>query len=233
MMARRFGRVSNYEEWCEPILVENTLDLLDKEIPKLKNRIDNVQLCFMTDPFMYGYDDIQEMSLNAIRKLNDSDIPCTVLSKGVLPIELGQLSKKNVYGITLISLNELYRYENEPGSAPYEERIKALKALSDEGYKTWVSMEPYPTPNVVEQDIQEILKEVDFVDRIIFGRTNYNSFVSSYPKVKDWYNERVLDVVSFCMENEIDYCIKQGTWTFDLSPQDYLRQQSEIVPNLL
>ena len=55
MMAKRFGRVKTYEEWCEPILVENTLELLEKEIPKLKHKIKNVQLCFMTDPFMYGY----------------------------------------------------------------------------------------------------------------------------------------------------------------------------------
>lgn len=229
MMARRFGRASNYEEWCTPVLVENTLELLDKEIPKLKDRIDNVQLCFMTDPFMYGYDDIQEMSLQAIQKLNDSNIPCTVLSKGILPAELGELSKDNVYGITLISLDESYRHEYEPGSAPYAERIKALKALSDKGYKTWVSMEPYPTPNVIDQDIREILMEVDFVDRIIFGRTNYNAFVSSYPNVKDWYNERVLDVVSFCIDKQIDYHIKKGTWTFDVKPQDELEQREATV----
>ena len=58
MMKKRFGQIKSYEEWLEPYLVENTLDLLDKEIPRLKNKIKSVQLCFTTDPFMYGYDEI-------------------------------------------------------------------------------------------------------------------------------------------------------------------------------
>jgi len=45
LMARRFGKVASYENWCEPVLVSNTLELLDKEIPRLKGKIDNVQLC--------------------------------------------------------------------------------------------------------------------------------------------------------------------------------------------
>ena len=36
LQKKRFGRVSSYEEWIEPKIVSNTLDLLDIEIPKLK-----------------------------------------------------------------------------------------------------------------------------------------------------------------------------------------------------
>lgn len=229
MMAKRFGIVHSYEEWCEPVLVSNTLELLDKEIPRLKDKINHVQLCFTTDSFMYGYDDICEMSLKAIERLNKDDIPCVVLSKGELPIELADLSDKNIYGITLISLDEEFRDEYEPGSAPYRKRIDALKKLHDKGCKTWVSMEPYPTPNLIEQDLWSILENVAFADRIIFGRANYNKTVSSYPNVKDWYNDRVLDVVSFCMEKDIDYHIKKGTWTFDSSPAVQLKQQEKVL----
>lgn len=213
MMAKRFGKVHSYEEWCEPVLVSNTLDLLDKEIPRFKNKIEHVQLCFTTDSFMYGYEDICEMSLKAIKRLNDDDIPCVVLSKGVLPLELAQLSEKNVYGITLVSLDESYRQEYEPGAAPYSERIAALKALHEAGCNTWVSMEPYPTPNIVEQELMPILESVSFADRVIFGRTNYNKTVSSFPDVKSWYNERAVEVVRFCTSKGIDYHIKKGTWT--------------------
>ena len=62
-MKKRFGKVSSYEEWLEPYLVENTLELLDVEIPKLKDKIISVQLCFSTDPFMYGYDEVGAMSI--------------------------------------------------------------------------------------------------------------------------------------------------------------------------
>lgn len=222
MMAKRFGTVRSYEEWCEPVLVSNTIELLDKEIPKLKDKINHVQLCFTTDSFMYGYDDVRDMSLCAIKRLNEDYIPCVVLSKGVLPLELAECSKDNVYGITLVSLDESYREAYEPGAAPYVKRIDSLKKLHDAGCKTWVSMEPYPTPNIVEQDLLPILEEVSFADRIIFGRTNYNKVVSSYPNVKDWYNDRVLEVVEFCLDKGIDYYIKKGTWTSSLDTIEQL-----------
>ena len=88
-----------------------------------------------------------------------------------------------------------------------------MRRLHDAGCRTWVSMEPYPTPNLIEQKLELILEEVSFVDRIIFGRTNYNRTVSSYPNVKEWYNERVLEVIRFCKKREIDFYIKRGTWT--------------------
>lgn len=213
LMAKRFGKVCSYEDWCEPALVSNTLELLDQEIPRLKDKISNVQLCFTTDSFMYGYDDVCAMSLAALKKLNDAGIPCVVLSKGVLPEELASCSCDNVYGITLVSLDEEYRARYEPGSAPYEERIAALRSLHDKGFRTWVSMEPYPTPNILEQDLAVVLGEVVFADRIIFGRTNYNKAVSSYPGVKGWYNDRVAEVQSFCSKHEIDCYIKKGTLT--------------------
>lgn len=53
-MKKRFGVVPTYEAWLQPYLVSNTLDLLNAELPKLKSKIQSVQLCFSTDPFMYG-----------------------------------------------------------------------------------------------------------------------------------------------------------------------------------
>ena len=103
LMARRFGSVKSYEEWCDPKLVSNTLELLDIEIPKLKNKIKSVQLCFTTDPFMENYPEVCAMSLKAIKKLNDFDIQCNILTKGKLPLELKKYSKKNEYGITIPS----------------------------------------------------------------------------------------------------------------------------------
>ena len=123
MMAKRFGKVKTYEEWCEPQLVSNTLEILDKEIPKLKDKIQSVQLSFSTDPFMYGYDEVKELSLKIIEKLNNADIKCTVLTKGVLPIELSEYSRKNEYGITIVSLDEEFRQKFEPNTAKYEDRI--------------------------------------------------------------------------------------------------------------
>jgi DNA repair photolyase len=150
-MAKRFGRTKSYDEWLKPKLVSNSLELLEKELPKYKDKIKSVHLCFTTDPFMYNYPEIEKMSLDIIALLQNNEIKVTALTKGVLPIELKEF-KNSEFGITLISLDESYREINEPGSAPYQKRIESLYNLHKEGIKTWVSIEPYPTPNIINQD---------------------------------------------------------------------------------
>jgi DNA repair photolyase len=212
-MKKRFGQVKTYEDWLKPYLVSNTLELLDKEIPKLRDKIESVQLCFTTDPFMYGYPQIEAMAIAAINKLNQAGIKCTVLTKGILPQELQDCSEENEYGITLISLDEEYRAKMEPGAASYAERIAALRWLHDKGCKTWVSVEPYPTPNLIEQDLTELLEAISFTDKIIFGRTNYNKKISEYKEHKKFYNECAGTVTNFCEERGIAYHIKDKTIT--------------------
>ena len=213
MMAKRFGKVKNYEEWIKPVIVENALELIKKELPKMKNKIETVHLCFTTDPFMYGYNDICDASIEIIKLVNSYNIPCTALTKGVLPEELISLSNNNSYGITLISLNEEFRETMEPGSAPYKERINSLYKLHEKGCKTWVSIEPYPTPNFIEQDFSEILDAVKFVDKIIFGRLHYNKKVSVYTNYKEYYNQLANQVIDFCNSHNIEFHIKNGTIT--------------------
>lgn len=213
LMKKRFGQVKDYDDWRNPKIVSNTLELLDKEIPRLKPKIESVHLCFSTDPFMFGYTEVAVMSVNAIRKLNDAGIKCTVLTKGILPKDLAYLSRDNEHGISLVSLNENFRDRYEPYTASYQNRIDALKDLHNAGCKTWVSMEPYPTPNIVEQDLQKILNSVAFVDRIIFGRWNYSSEVSGYPSHKDFYNRCAEQVKKFCSQLNLDCHIKKGTLT--------------------
>ena len=212
-MAKRFGKVKTYEDWCEPKLAKNSLEILDKELPRLKDKIESVHLCFTTDPFMYGYDEVKKMSVEILKKINSYDIRCTVLTKGILPIELANLTNKNEYGITLVSLDEDFRQKYEPNTAPINDRIEALKALHNAGCKTWVSIEPYPTPNIIEQDLEEILKSVDFVDRIIFGRMHYNKEITAYKNHKSFFNSCAKKVIEFCDEHQISYHIKNGTMT--------------------
>ncbi len=213
LQKKRFGQIKDYNEWIQPYLVSNTLELLDKEIPRLKDKISSVQLCFSTDPFMYGYDEIKKMSIASIKKLNEADIKCTVLTKGILPMELSKLKKINEYGITLVSLDKEFRSKMEPGTAPYSKRITSLEKMHEKGYKTWVSIEPYPTPNIVNQKLEDVLKEIEFVDKIIFGRTNYSKEVSSYLNYKEFYNECASQIIDFCKKNKKDYHIKHGTIT--------------------
>lgn len=214
MMKKRCGIIKTYEEWCQPKIVSNALELLDKEIPKYKSRIKFVHMCFSTDPFMYRQDEVSELSLKIIDKLNKNEIRCTVLTKGIYPEELANrnsFSKNNEYGITLVSLDENFRKRFEPNTASFKDRINSLRHLHNRGFKTWISMEPYPTPNLIEQDLKGILNKVSFVDKIIFGRFNYNAKISEYKNTKEYYNDLSMSVIDFCREHKIDYHIKQGT----------------------
>lgn len=220
MMAIKYGRISSYEDWLHPRIVSNALELLDKEIPKYKDEIDFVHLSFTTDPFMYDalnkrtYPHIQELTLNIIEKLNNNDIKCTILSKGIYPGILAsdaRFGKENEHGITLVSLDEKFRKEFEPYSPEFEARIAALKHLHDKGLKTWVSIEPYPTPNIVKQDIEDLLKKITFVDKIIFGKMNYNVTSNKFDNNLEFYKECAAKVIKFCKENNIQYHIKEGT----------------------
>lgn len=74
-------------------------------------------------------------------------------------------------------------------------------------------MEPYPTPNICEQNLISILNKVDFVDYIVFGRLNYNKKVTAYKEHKEFYNDCVHIVQNFCKEKNIKLHIKEGTLT--------------------
>ncbi len=214
MMKKRCGIMKDYDDWLKPRIVSNALELLDKEIPKLKSKIGFVFMCFATDPFMYKVPEITELSLKIIEKLNRAGIKVVTISKGITPNEL---SDKNTYaadnehGATIVSLSEEFREKYEPYAAPVKERIAALKALHDKGLKAWISMEPYPTPNVIEQDLGEILDAVSFVDKIIFGKWNYSKLISSYNGRKEFYEEAALQVLDFCKAKGIQVYMKEGT----------------------
>lgn len=96
LMKKRFGKIKTYEDWINPKLVENIDEILDKEIPKYKEKIKSVHLCFTTDAFMYEYKDICDKSVEIIKKLNNNGIICTALTKGILPYEqLKKTDKRN------------------------------------------------------------------------------------------------------------------------------------------
>ena len=85
--------------------------------------------------------------------------------------------------------------------------------MHDAGFKTWVSIEPYPTPNIIEQDFNEILETIKFVDKIIFGRLNYNKLSTSYKEHKEFYNNLSDKVIEFAEKNKKEWHIKEGTKT--------------------
>lgn len=211
-IALRSGRVRKEEDWGDVKIVANALELIAKEIWNLKPGTIPL-ICTMSDVFMYGRPDITSFTLQAIAMINNSGFNCATLTKGILPAnELSYLSRYNVHGITLSSLDEEnYRKKYEPGASPIYERVMALRRVHDLGMKTWVSMEPYPTPNMIEQNIIDVLEAVNFVDYLVFGRFNRFAEASSYPYHKEFYNEQAQIVKAYCDVHGIVCHIKNGT----------------------
>ncbi len=238
LMAKRFGKVKTYADWCKPKIVKNALELLDKEIPAYKDQIKFVHLCFMTDPFMYKQPEVEKLTLQIIERLNKDNIKCSVLTKGILPKELidaKKYGKDNHYGITLVSLDNDFKRRFEPGSSSYLGRIKSLKQLHDNGLKTWVSMEPFPPPNLMKGDpyanLIKILNSISFVDDIIFGKLNYSKetgcILVEGQDASAYYEECARIVENFCEENLINYHIKYGTKSTDnTSTEGIFRKES-------
>jgi len=208
LMARHYGRVKSEQEWRTPKRVANALELLDKELPRLKEKPPMVYLCLTTDPFMVGYPEVTQLSLAIIAKINAFGIPCSVLTKGLLPEALADRSRfpqDNIHGISLVSLDEDFRARWEPGAAPYVQRIQALRVLHDRGRRTLVHIEPYPTPSIPAQDLETLLVAVDFVDQLYFSGWNYNSQVRTFPGREAFYADQARRVREFCDEYGIVY----------------------------
>lgn len=212
-LIRRFDETT----WGEPAVVQNTFELLEKELPALRDEIKTVYLSFATDPFMVGFEPASIMSIALIRRINRENIPCTVLTKGTYPTkEIRKLDPINQYGITLVTLDDNVRRHWEPGASPIEDRIEALEKLHKAGFKTWVSIEPWMTPNIVQEDLGRLLHRVSFVNKIVFGRGHYNRKITEFAAcrvetLRNYYNAEADKVVRFCEQNGIQYHIKQGT----------------------
>jgi DNA repair photolyase len=122
-----------------------------------------------------------------------------------------RFGSENEYGITLVSLDNNFKKRYEPNAAPYGDRLSALRFLHSKGLRTWVSIEPYPTPNIIEQDLQIILSEVSFVNKIIFGKMNYSIQSSQHKGAEAFYEGCVEQVINFCKRGQIEFHIKRDT----------------------
>ncbi len=110
----------------------------------------------------------------------------------------------NTHGVSLVSLDEDFRREWEPGAAPYADRISALRRLHNTGRRTLVHIEPYPTPSIFEQDLSALLAEVSFVDSIYFSGWNYSPRVPRDRTAEAFYRAQSSTVRRFCAQHGID-----------------------------
>ena len=84
-------------------------------------------------------------------------------------------------------------------------------------------MEPYPTPNIVKQDINKILERIGFADKIIFGKMNYNPAVTKFQQAEAFYSECSSTVIDFCQKKGKHFHIKKGTPNADTATKELFK----------
>jgi DNA repair photolyase len=219
---RQHGKIETYDDWCRATLARDAVEQVRGELSRKRLPVDRVHLCFMGDPFVWDaeigrpIDEVAAVTLDLMKVINGTGVPVTVLTKGLYPdLDLSALHPDNQYGITAVSLNEAFRHEWEPGAPPVAQRIAHLKMLSDAGARTWVSVEPYPTPNLdpSAENVGPLLEALAFVDKVIFGRLNYVPEVTEYLGTVDraFYDRVAHDVTAWCAAKAKPLHIKKGT----------------------
>lgn len=228
LLHKRFGNVKDYDDWRQPKIGENAMELLEKDLERIgAENIQDVHMCFTTDPFMYdyrigeGFSEVEDLTLQILDRLWREGIFTTTLTKGEYPVyELFGTSNadRNSYGITVVSLNESFREKYEPFTAHVLQRIEALRRLHDKGLHTWVSMEPFPTPNIDPVELgsmKRLMDSISFVDKVVFGPWNYSKLPREYGALNEplrsakFYRDMAARTKQYCDEKNIEFYDKR------------------------
>jgi DNA repair photolyase len=214
-----FGRIAFFKpDWTNMRLPEqNPLDIVKKQ----KFNPEGVFLSFATDPFVK---ENRKNTLDLLTFFRERNILTATLSKVDVPDIKG-----NRNGMTIVSLDPKFNLAWEPKAPLSSERIRKLKARHYEGEYTWISMEPFPPPEIWEQDLIELLEEIKFVDFIIFGKWNYDNRASTKEAIS-FYREKAIEFRDFCEAYKIRYWIKgsdsQGFIAKNKIPQKIKKRRS-------
>lgn len=191
------GRAFFKSDWTNMRLPEqDPLDMVKKQnlMPE------GVFLSFATDPFLRKN---RENTLKLLDYFKERNIPTATLSKVDVPDIKG-----NRNGMTIVSTDEKFNLVWEPKVPLSSERIRKLKANHEEGEYTWVSLEPFPCPEIWEQDLIELLEKIKFVDFIIFGKWHYDRRASKKEAI-NFYREKATEFMDYCEIHKIRYWIKK------------------------
>jgi len=163
LIAKRNGWINN---WRKPIYKDiSELEKKLSELSKHKNCL--VFVSPTTDPFM---DKItSDKSIKIIKEINNLGHRCRILTKGILPLELVNLSNKNEVGATVTKLKNSKKLE--PFSPSSEKRLLQLEKIANKGIYTFISMQPVLDNNFDE--VLQIAKRAVFVSEIFFGGLGY------------------------------------------------------------
>jgi len=219
-------RKMTYADWIKPTPRKDVIANLKKDMEYLRKKemlssIKDIFLGSVTDSYQpieleYG------LTRKIIEVLKENKLPFTILTKGDAILRDIDLLKDYPLcraGVTLISLDETVRKDLEPGATSYNERIQVLETLKDNGISTYLSCEPL-MPVIDEEGPEAIVMELSHVvDLFEFGKWSkyrYKQIPKNYWEnySDEYYVELFADLIAFCENNEINYCIASHSKAF-------------------
>lgn len=187
-----------------PVLKDDFLGRLEKDLPKLKEVIkpgERLSLTFVGDVFDHRLPD--GVARKCIELCKKYEIPFQTLTKnGPESIEyLNLYGADDLFGVTLTCDNDADSLKWEPGASLWSERIEALKEAHRRKIKTWVSFEPVVDP---AQTLRLIELVAPFADKIKVGKMNskgnqtwHGEEIKHICKSTDWaaFGEKAIDLL--------------------------------------
>lgn len=203
-----YGPKSTYQSWESWREVrfpkERPLNLVRQQLEK-GLRPEGVFISFLTEPLLPR---VRESTEDLAQFLIDQDIKVAISSKSDICLVAGIR-----HGMTIVSMDPEFTRKFEGSNPKPMMRVKALHAMHDSGEYTWASLEPLPCPEIWEQNILKLLREVQFVDFLIMGKWNYDGRADTL-EAREYYRGAVGAFRGFCAEHGIRHHVKADTLRF-------------------
>ncbi|HEX2954729.1 MAG TPA: radical SAM protein [Bacillota bacterium] len=205
--ARFMKRFSGHDEkWGGYIDVKvNAADLIPKKSKKYIGK--SIFIASVTDPYI-ALEKKYQLTREILKKLAGLKPTLNIQTKSDLvlrDIDILKQLEDTMVGLTLTTLDDAIRQEVEPGAAPVERRINALRVLKANGIKTYGFIGPI-LPYLTDWK-EIILKTKDFVDFYMFE--NLNTAGSIWVDIKRWLEINHPNLLKHYVEI---YKLKNGYW---------------------
>jgi len=182
---------------------ENIYENLRKDLEKLKGvELPPIFLCFTCDPYP-KVERTKEITRSALKLFYTYERNFTILTKaGLRAARDFELYKPgDSFGATLVTINGGASAKWEPNASTPISRTQALIEASNQGIKTWISLEPIID---VEQALNIIKVTHSYVDHYKVGKLNYHP----HAKTINW-KDTAIRVKSLLDELGCDYYLKE------------------------
>lgn len=169
------------------------LDRLKSSAAKLQESgvSGQVMLSFTTDPYPPEHHPETRAALEILATHGFGF--CTLTKGGTRALRDLDLFRPNrdAFASTLTSLDAAFSAKWEPGAAPPDDRMAALRAFHDAGIFTWLSLEPTLD---IGASLEIVRVTHRFVDLYKVGRANY---LAGITRTTDWgdYTRRIVDLL--------------------------------------